>query len=69
MSCSFTLHTERVGMKGNYAPPVCFPQLDDGHLLLFCISLLFEVRPQLDLICSLAGRDNCVTSIGDVKEG
>lgn len=70
MSCSFTQHMECVGVKGNYAPPVCFPQPDDGRLFFFfCISLLFKVQPQLDLICSLAGRDDHVTNISGVKEG
>lgn len=30
-----------VGVKGNYAQPVYFPQLDDGYFLFFSISLLF----------------------------
>lgn len=59
---------ECVGVKGNYVPPVCFPQLDDGNFFFFCISLLFSGRPRLDLICSLADRDNRVTNSADVKE-
>lgn len=38
-------------------------------VFFFCISLLFKVQPQLDLICSLAGRDDHVTNISGVKEG
>lgn len=45
---------ERVGVKGNYVPPVCFPQLNDGQVLFFCISLLILKSPQLGLVCSLA---------------
>lgn len=37
MSCSFTQHMECVGVKGNYAPPVCFPQPDDGRLFFFFV--------------------------------
>lgn len=69
MSCSFPLHIRCVGVKGNHAAHVFFPQLDDGHVLLFRISLLFEIRPQLGLICSLVGGDSRVVNISDVKEG
>lgn len=57
---------ECVGVKGNYVPPVCFPQLNDGQVLFFRISLLILKLPQLDLICSFVGR---VVNISEVKDG
>lgn len=70
MSCGFALHMECVGVKGNYTPPVCFPQLDDGRLffvLYFPFVLSFtSARSHLSL---LTGRENNVTNIRDINAG
>lgn len=34
-----------VGVKGNYAQPVYFPQLDDVYFLLFLLFFLFFLFP------------------------
>lgn len=62
---------ERVGVKGNYVPPVCFPPLRDGNSFFFsrCIFPFCLKKFDLGLISFVrfAGRDNHVANISDVK--